>query len=411
MTSPRTAALARSGAVLAVGTTAANVLGYVLVLLLARALSPEALGAAGALLNLAVIGMVPGLGLQLVVARAVAAPGAAGPPTTADAVTAGLGVGCVLALGLAAASPLLDPFLRLGSGWPAVLTGAWLVPSTAALAVQGVLQGRERFGALALALVVTAAARPVAGVVAVATGAGPAGLFGLLTAATALALLVTVRAAGPWGPGGAALGLVRPLLPASVTTAGLLALANADLLLARHVLPAAASGAYAVGALFAKAALWGPQFVSTLVFPRMARVGRERAVRWSVLACTAAAGCAVAGCAALGGLLVRLVAGDRYADLAGTLWVFAALGGALALVQVLLWARLAVADRRLGALSWACVAGFVVAVLQDPVPTVAGVAARALAASAVLVVVGLAAERAAFRPRRSAPAGTAALPR
>ena len=81
--------LARSGAVLAGATLAANVLGYVLVLALSRLLPPADYGAVGALLNLAVIGLVPALAVQLVAARRTAARAARGPtPASARSASA-----------------------------------------------------------------------------------------------------------------------------------------------------------------------------------------------------------------------------------------------------------------------------------------------------------------------------------
>ena len=44
--------------------------------------------------------------------------------------------------------------------------------------------------------------------------------------------------------------------------------------MARALLEPAAAGAYAVGSLFAKAAFWAPNFLTVLVFPRLAS-GRD----------------------------------------------------------------------------------------------------------------------------------------
>ncbi|MBI4940465.1 MAG: polysaccharide biosynthesis protein, partial [Actinobacteria bacterium] len=305
---------------------------------------------------------------------------------------------------VALAAPALERFLRLDGPWAALLVGGWLLPATVVFAAQGLLQGRERFLALSAVLVLAAAARPLGGAVEAVTGTGVTALMGFVAAGTAVAALVALRLvdeplhlSGPAARAAAA-RLRGPLAGAAVTTAGLLTLANVDLLLARHVLDPAASGSYAVGALFAKGAFWAPQFVSTLLYPRMAQPGRRaRAVVGAVGICTAVGAGAVGVTLALGGPLVTLVAGAAYRPLGPSLWLFAALGGALAVAQVLLYARLAVGDRTIGAAAWLCIAGLAVAVLLDPAPTVAGVAARALAATLVLVGIGLVVERAAFR--------------
>lgn len=416
----------RSAVVLAVATTVANLLGYVLVLLLARSLPAASLGAAGALLNLVVIGMVLPLAVQLVVARAVASrPGAEDPERAAAlpraALRVALEVGLLLAALVALASPLLGRFLHLGGPWAAVLVGVSFVPATVIFAVQGLLQGARRFTALSVVLVAAAAAKPVAGLVDAWLGAGVTTLMALLAAGTgvvAVASLVGTRGsrgtrgtrgsrgtsgtrrAGP-APAAAVRQVAARLRPevvsASVSTAGLLTFANIDLLLARHVLDPSASGAYTVGAIFAKAAFWAPQFVSTMLFPQMAQRGRRApAVVGSVAVCSAAGAVAVLGAFALGTPLVTLVAGVRYQWLGPTVWLFAALGGVLAVAQVLLYARLAVGDRLLGIVAWVCVAGLVVAVVTDPAPGLTGVVGRALAAAVVFVAVGLLAERSAL---------------
>jgi O-antigen/teichoic acid export membrane protein len=408
---------ARSAVVLAVATTVANVLGYVLVLLLARSLPAASLGAAGALLNLVVIGMVLPLAVQLVVARAVASrPGVEDQDQDQDreraaalpraALRVALEVGCLLAVAVALASPLLGRFLHLGGPWAAVLAGVSFVPAAVVFAVQGLLQGAHRFTALSVVLVAAAAAKPVAGLVDAWLGAGVTGLMALLAAGTgvvAVASLVGIRAIRRAGrvPAAAVRQIAARLRPevvsASVSTAGLLTFANIDLLLARHVLDPAASGAYTVGAIFAKGAFWAPQFVSTMLFPRMAQPERRAsAVVGSVAVCSAAGAAAVLGTVALGTPLVRVVGGARYAWLGPTVWLFAALGGVLAVAQVLLYARLAVGDRLLGIAAWVCVAGLVVAVVTDPAPSTTGVVGRALAAAAAFVALGLLAERSAL---------------
>lgn len=68
--------LLRAGTVpallVSIGTMTANLLGYGFFLVLNRTQTPENLGVVVALTNLAVIGAVPALALQLVVARRVA---------------------------------------------------------------------------------------------------------------------------------------------------------------------------------------------------------------------------------------------------------------------------------------------------------------------------------------------------
>lgn len=409
----------RAGLAVAASTMAANLLGYALVLVLTRTLTPGELGAVGALFNLVVIGTVPALSVQLVAAsrtarslhRSPGGPAGASltllnrldrlqPTVLGAAVLLGATLGAIVLL----ASPLLAAVLHLDGVLPAVFLAAGLLPTTLTYGVQGLLQGRERFAALSVVFVLAAGVRFAAGALAGLLGWGTTGVM----AATAV---------GAWVAAGAALAVLRPawrpapdrtavvrvlrqVVGAGVSTAGLLTLFNIDLLLARYVLPAQESGVYAVGSLFAKGAFWGPQFVATLLFPHMATLARrDRAVVRGVVATAGIGVLVVAAAAGAGELLVQLVAGERYAVLASQVWIFVALGGTLAVVQVLVYAGLAVGDRRLAVVAWGVVAAVCAAVLGTPGQSVPGVAGTALGGAAALVAAGLVLERAAFKRR------------
>jgi O-antigen/teichoic acid export membrane protein len=392
------AGLARAGAVLAVATLAANVLSYVLVLALSRLLPPADYGAVGALLNLTVIGLVPALAVQLVAARETARrPGSgAGDPHLG---ALGLAAGGIVGLAIVAAAPLLDGYLHLSGPWAAVALGLSLLPAAGTAAAQGVLQGGERFGRLSLLLVVAAGSRCLGAVGAAVAGWGvPGVLWGTLAAACVslgVAAAVVPGAFGvPQRTGLADRG--RQVLSSAMSTAGLLVFVNLDVLLARHYLPAAASGLYAVGSIFTKVTFWGPAFLATLLYPRMtAPAGRHRAVAAAVALTAALGGIVVLLTWIGGGAVVALAAGPRYVELGRTVALFAALGTAFAVVQVLIYARVAVADRRLGVAAWVLAAATALAVQLEQPRTVAQLVTTVLVGACALAAVGLLLERSA----------------
>jgi O-antigen/teichoic acid export membrane protein len=394
-----TGGLARAGAVLAVATLAANVLGYVLVVALSRLLPPADYGAVGALLNLTVIGLVPALAVQLVAARETArSPGSAAgnPHLGALGLVAGGLVGCAVV----AAAPLLDRYLHLDGSWAAVALGLSLLPAAGTAAAQGVLQGSERFGRLSLLLVVAAGSRCLGAVGAAAAGWGvPGVLAGTLAAAfvsLGVAAAVVPRAFGVPQPTGLA-DRGRQVLASATSTAGLLVFVNLDVLLARHYLPAAASGLYAVGSIFTKVTFWGPAFLATLFYPRMtAAAARHRAVAAAVALTAVLGGSVVLLTWVGGGRVVALAAGARYAELGRTVALFAALGTTFAVVQVLIYARVAVADRRLGVAAWVLAAATVLAVQLEQPTTVAQLVTTVLVGACALAAVGLLLERSAL---------------
>jgi O-antigen/teichoic acid export membrane protein len=374
---PRSRSLSRDALVLAAGMAVANAGNYAFNLVMAFLLGPEAYGALAALLALVLVGSVPGLALQAVVARRTTLAGGAAWPG-AGWLVGRAGAGLVLLTVLA--GPGLVLFLHLDSAVPVLWLALALAPTPLLFAVQGLLQGRERFGALAAVMVAGAAAKLAAGLALVAAGLGVSGAMAGVAAGALLAALAGLGLATRGGVDGhqhhhppsatlphrgtrprrvgvplartrpAGAGWWREVGTATTGLLGLFLLANVDVLLARHYLDRAAAGRYALGTVVAKIAFWAPQFVVTVIFPRLVGAADPRRL-------VAGSAVVIAGFGALlgGGLAVadRLglavpVLGGGYAGLGPLLPLFAALGTALALVQLLLFEGIAARDRRIG---------------------------------------------------------------
>jgi O-antigen/teichoic acid export membrane protein len=389
--------LVRSGAVLGAANVVANGCAYVLSLVLSRVLGPEAFGGLAAVLAVGLILAIPAGALQVVGARWRAR--STGDPAHGLGqlvLGAGVGVGLLLVAGVVAVPAAA--LLHLPGPVPVLWLGVTLVPMTATGALQGWLLGGERYWLLAAAYVVVAATRLLAGVAAAAWGLGVDGVLALIAAAAALALAVVAGFAGAFrwrGRPRVALAQVGELAGAAGGLAGLLVLTNLDLLLARHYLGATESGLYAVGSLFARAALWGPQFVALLVVPRRSRDGRRPGLLGNAVGATVAIGLLVVATAALlGGPLVRLTSGPAYGGIAGSAWLFAALGVLAALVQLMLYAGLAEGSRRFARYVWAAAVAELLLVAGPLHGSIGAILAAALATSTVLVACGLVLERA-----------------
>jgi O-antigen/teichoic acid export membrane protein len=367
-------------------------------------LGPEAYGALAALLALVLVGSVPGLALQAVVARRTTLAGRAAWPGVVWLVgRAGAGLVVLTVL----LGPVLVLFLHLDSAVPVAWLALALAPTPLLFATQGVLQGRERFGALAAVMVAGAAVKLAAGLALVAAGFGVSGAMAGVAAGGLLAVVAGLRLASPpdlWrvSPGSSATmgGVDSPPPPPSrwwrevgAATTGLLGLfllANVDVLLARHYLDRAAAGRYALGAVVAKIAFWAPQFVVTVVFPRLVGAADpRRLLAGSALLITGFGGLLASALVLADGLgLVVPVLGTGYSGLGPLLPLFAALGTALALVQLLLFEGIATRDRRMGrAVAVALVAE--VALVAGPLHgSVAQVAGTALAVAVALAAAG-----------------------
>lgn len=372
-----------SGGLLFAGTFLGALLGYAFFVVLGRSMTPDDLGAVGSLINLSTILTVPGLGLQLVTARGVAsqsapAHGRSGGPVDGGLLVGALLVGGVPALLLAVTAPLVAPLLHLPSVAPLVVLALSAVPMTVAFAALGVLQGAERFAALGLSALLVGVAKIASAVAASALGQGVLGVIGWYAVGWVVVAVVAgalaVRGAGRGGAGeddagpdgsmtapsrwAAGIARARAGLVGSMPTAGLLVLSSLDLILARHHLSRDGSGVYTMGALFEKVAFWGPQFIATMYYPRMARPAERRAAVRAAVGVTAAVGVlGVLVAAVAGDLLTSFVGGRAYVgELGHQAWVFTALGVALALVQVLVYADLADHRHGVGALVWVAVA-------------------------------------------------------
>jgi O-antigen/teichoic acid export membrane protein len=403
----RAGSLLRAGILVAPLMALGNGLNYVYNIVMARLLGPAGYGALGALLALALIASVPGLALQVVVARHTALRGddrravaELWSATLAGVVLAGLALGLLVA----AASPLLAGYLRLGSIAPALWLAASVAPLPALAAVQGMLQGRERFALLAVVLVAAAAGKLAAGVALVALGTGVDGAIAAVAVgslAAVLLALVWVRPAG--GRSGRTArdwarllprGLGREVAAATGGILGLFVLANVDVLLARHHLGAAASGLYAAGAVVAKIAYWAPQFVVLIVFPRMVTSSDRRRLLARSAGCMAAFGALlVAAAAAAPHLAAGVAFGQSYLAVGPTLPLFAALGTCLALVQLVLFSGIASADARLTVLLVAAVGTEVATVSAVLHRSVTEIVTVALAVAATLLAGGWLLER------------------
>jgi O-antigen/teichoic acid export membrane protein len=407
--------LPRAGLTIAPAMAVANGLNYAFNLVMLRLLEPAAYGALGALLAVILIGTVPGLALQAVVARHTALRAGDRQALTelwSRTLVAVSWVSLGLGLATAAAAPALAGFLHLGSVAPALWLAANVLPLPIVSALQGILQGTQRFGALAASMLVNAVGRVAVGVGLVAAGGGVDGALAASAAGSVLAMLLPLAllrpalagtsrrprqpreraepgAAEPLGgglaPATAALG--REVGAAALAFLGLLLLTNVDLLLARHYLAAEASGLYAAGAVVAKIAYWAPQFVATIVFPRLATeaAGRRRLLTRAA-AVVAGLGLALMVVVAVApGLTVALPFGSAYRGVGRDLPLFAALGTALALVQLLLFSGIAAGDRKVHRLLGATVAVEVAVIALGPHHSVAGIVGVALAAVGALL--------------------------
>jgi hypothetical protein len=135
---------------------------------------------------------------------------------------------------------------------------------------------------------------------------------------------------------------VREILGNAQTLLAFLCLINADVIVARNVLDGHDAGLYAGGLILTKAMLFLPQFVVVVAFPSMSTTHERRQALVRGLSLILALGAVgVLACALLPQLALVFVGGSEYAEVESRLWLYAVLGTALSLLQLLIYSVLA----------------------------------------------------------------------
>ena len=383
-------ALARGLVFVGVGTLLGNGAAYLLSMVAARVLSIEDFGAFGALLGLLVILSTLAISTQALTARRVSVAGADRPQAEGDAIRLSVYIGIVIImLGVIAAWPVSAIFqIPAAAVALGISSLAFVVFGSAAM---GIAQGREAHGRLAAGFMANGIGRAVGGIVGVVllgsiTGAAIGILIGCIVGAVAAYLLICP---GTWKgqlTRGGAIEFLHVLHALMV----LFTLTNVDVLLARFFLPELQSGEYAVGVLLAKISFFLPNAIIIVLFPKMAAGDSRRAV-YIASGLTAVLGMTVTVFSfGFGDFVIRVLGGPEYVDLLGSrAWLFALEGSAFALVQVLLYARLAAQDKRAVLTVWVGLIILVLTVVLWRNNSVEEIVTTVVAVSLGLVVVGL----------------------
>jgi O-antigen/teichoic acid export membrane protein len=352
----------RSAAIIGVASLLATALNYLFLLAAGRILGSDDYGALAALLGILTVALLPAGALQLAVSREVAQRLALGDEDGADAfgwatVRLGAIVTAPLALAALALAVPLKELLRIDSTAAVVLAAIGLLPALLFPISVGLLQGEQRFHAVAAMYVLPFALRLVllAAVTALGFGLGGAvyaAVFaGVVTTSAALTLLADplrrgmrlVRAhLGPF---------LRYLVPVIVGLVGIAVLTNFDLVIVRARFPGDPAGEYAAASAFARVALFIPATLLAVLFPRTAaRQARgeetEDILGRSLIATGAFCGLLALLYAAAGRGLVGSSFGAQFADGGDLLAPFALAMALYSLANILLGFHLSRGERR-----------------------------------------------------------------
>lgn len=273
---------ARSGVLLAVASAISIVANYVFLLAAGRVLGSEDYGSLAALLGLLAVVLLPAGALQMAVSRDVSRRIASGDAAGADAFArrtlrlAFLGTFPLVAVALALATPLSD-LLNINSVGLVVLAEVTLSTTLVSPVATGVLQGRQRFHALAVLYIAPFVLRLGIFAVVAALGYRLGGAVfatvasGIAASALALALVYPARRRETSTATQAEVrAFLRFLGPVAAGLIGIALLTHIDLLVVKARFSAGEAGAYAAASAFARVGLFLPATILAVLFPRTA---------------------------------------------------------------------------------------------------------------------------------------------
>ena len=389
------AALAKGLVFVGGATMIGNAAAFLLTMIAARILTPDEFGALGALLGMLVIISTIAIATQALTARrvAVVASDAEHAEVEGEAVRLAVLVGAaIFVAGMVLAWPLgtlfTIPPLAVATG---IASLGFVVVGSAAM---GIAQGREEHLRLSWSFLANQLGRAIGGAIGVLVlhsviGVGVGVFFGCAVGAFVAYRMVCP---GAWG-GRVTRGVATEFGHVVHALFVLFTLTNIDVLLARLFLDGDQSGEYSVGVQLAKIAFFLPGAIVIVLFPKMTAGGHRRAV-YVATGLTALVGLGITVFSLLfGDLVVRILGGTQYTELGSEVWLFALEGSAFALVQVLLYARLATQDRKAVLAVWAALIVLVVAVVGWRHNTLAEIVTTVVAVSLVLTVAGLIMDR------------------
>jgi len=407
-------ALAKGLILVGVATLVGNGAAFLLSMVAARVLGPDDFGAFGALVGILLILVTVAIATQALAARRVATAMSGGPGSNesepdkfesdqpesnhaaADrsdvegqlirlAALVGLGIAVG---GIIAAWPLgvifSIPWLAVAAG---IASLGFMIFGSAAM---GIAQGREERTSFSIAFISLNGARAVGGIIGVIALSSVIGASLGILVGCAVGAFIAYRKACPGttftpirdGMGRELGHIVHALMV-------LFTLTNVDVLLARLYLSDTGSSEYSVGVLLAKIAFFLPNAVLIVLFPKMSGQNSRRPVLIAS-GLTVAVGLVITAFAFLfGPLVVRILGGVQYESMADNMWLFALEGSAFALVQVLLYSRLAAQDQKAVLAVWAALIALVAIVALGRNDSLASIVTTVVGVSLALAIVGL----------------------
>jgi O-antigen/teichoic acid export membrane protein len=194
---------------------------------------------------------------------------------------------------IALSSPLISSFLQISSNGSIILFGVGLLFAMVIPVPWGGLQGLQRFGSLALNLILNGGIKLGSGILFVLFGLGVSGALGAIALSYFLTTLLSVFMLGTYLPKEKIEPSHRPnlqrydwsyfsevypyFLPVGVTLLCFMVLTNIDLILVKHFFTPMEAGYYSIAQMVGKIILFLPVPVVMVMFPKLSSLlGQEK---------------------------------------------------------------------------------------------------------------------------------------
>lgn len=278
----------RNNAIYFAGTFTAGLFGYAFHFLTARSLGPAAYASVAAAIAALYLLTLPAPVMQTVAMR-FASLAAAGNDTgrirqlLVRVSFLNLGIGAVVGTLLLLLGPTAARFLQIADQRIMYVLALGTIASLLVAGNRGVIQGMQRFLALAINILLDNAARVVVALSAIAGGLGAVGALTAVVVGPGLAYAQSFFVLRGEKPKGAADSLSigdlgRYAGSATVGVMGITFLFNADVILAKHYLSPELAGIYAAGSVLARVVYFLGLTVAGVMFPEVATLhARDRA--------------------------------------------------------------------------------------------------------------------------------------
>jgi O-antigen/teichoic acid export membrane protein len=360
-------------------------LAYVASVVAARLLLPAEFGAFGAMQGITQIGVPVGLAIQAIAARRLVKNSA---NNHHDLLRFGLEISIAVMLATLLISIPLSTIFNIDY-LVLVLTIGAIAPFVFISTQLGIAQGKEFYLKLAGIYIVFGIGRSISAIAGlfiypelISVGIG---FFGGTLLSAIVAHFILGNSKKFWKTDRAEQS-VKELWKATQALFALYVLVNIDVLLARIVLTPEDSGIYTVGMLVAKIAFFMPQAITVVLFPKMGK-NDSSALRLAVLG-TSLIGAFYIGVTYFASeFVVNAIGGSGYAELYSEVWLFAIEGSLFAVLQVLLYGRIAREDTKVSVLLWVGSVIATISVWAIATDTVITVVSSLIGVTFILVII------------------------